>query len=492
LPTQAQKPVSNSINTISDWARQGLDRLVFTSDLIKRAVDVGIESAAAFESLLAKRSTKARSLEREVERVADMYAGIEEANKGSGPNSVNQFIFESTRTGKWGYDSGKFKADPAIAAQFNALGDKAQAYVKAIFAHGDKMLAAKKKAVVDYATSEYDARIAAETDPIKKAALVRDKANDLKKFASLFRIREGIPYAPIKRFGDHVVVAKSQAYMDAVAAKDTKLIKQLEKDPDHYHVSFTETKNEARNLAAQLEDQGFFRGGTVAFKERSVADKELFGNSDSLGAITRLRAMADAKANAGDKGAAQMQRMVSDMYLQALAEGSARKSEMRRRGVSGEIDMLRSFAAQGRADANFVASVEYNPQVQDAVQAMRKEANEGRGDLNRKSEILNEITRRYDSSLDAVPTPTINKLTRLSSVYYLATSPAYYMQNLTQPWMMSVPAMAGRHDYHCVVHCLRPARWGYEVRSVRPAVRLQQGSCRRPRRHPRAGQPGQD
>jgi hypothetical protein len=120
---------------------------------------------------------------------------------------------------------------------------------------------------------------------------------------------------------------------------------------------------------------------------------------------------------------------------------------MRRRGVSGEIDMLRSFAAQGRADANFVASVEYNPQVQDAIQAMRKEANEGSGDLNRKSEILNEITRRYDSSLDAVPTPTINKLTRLSSVYYLATSPAYYMQNLTQPWMMSVPAMAGRHDY---------------------------------------------
>ena len=447
LPKQAQKPVNSSINTISDWMRQGLDRLVFTSDLINRAVSAGIESAAKFQSLLAKRDTKARSLEREVERVADMYATIEEANKGSGPNSVNQFIFESTRTGKWGYDSGSFKADPAMAAQFKALGPKAQAYVKAIFAHGDKMLSAKKKAVVDYATSEYDARIAAETDPLEKAKLVKDKANDLKKFASLFRIREGIPYAPIKRFGDHVVVAKSQAYINAVAAKDTKLIRQLEKDPDHYHVSFTETKNEARNLAAELEAQGFFSGGTVAFKERSVADKELFGNSDSLDAITRLRAMADAKANAGDKGAAQMQRMVSDMYLQALAEGSARKSEMRRRGVSGEIDMLRSFAAQGRADANFVASVEYNPQVQDAIQAMRTEANKGSGDLNRKSEILNEITRRYDSSLDAVPTPNIAKLTRLSSIYYLATSPAYYMQNLTQPWMMSVPAMAGRHDY---------------------------------------------
>jgi hypothetical protein len=447
LPKQAQKPVNDSINILGDWARKGLDRLVFTSDLIKRAVDVGINSAAKFESLLAKRSTKARELEREVERVADMYATIEEAHKGDGPNSVNQFIFESTRTGKWGYDSGSFKADPKMAAQFSALGPKAQAYVKAIFTHGNKMLSAKKKAVIDYTSSEYDARIAAETDLLKKAALVRDKANDLKKFARLFKIREGIPYAPIKRFGDHVVVAKSQEYIDAVKANDSKRIKQLEKDPDHYHVSFTETKNEARNLAAQLEDQGFFNGGEVSFKERSVADNELFGSRDSLGAITRLRSMADAKANAGDKGAAQIQRMVSDMYLQALAEGSARKSEMRRRGVSGEIDMLRSFAAQGRADANFVASVEYNPQVQDAIQAMRKEANSGRGDLNRKSEILNEITRRHESSMDVTPTPNIAKLTRLSSIYYLATSPAYYLQNLTQPWMMSVPAMAGRHDY---------------------------------------------
>lgn len=444
LPQQAQKPVSNSINTIADWARQGLDRVVFTGDLINRAVDAGLTAAKKFESLLAKRSTKARELEREVERIADMYAVIADKDKGTGPNSANQFIFDSTRTGKWGY--GKY-ATPEMAARFNALAPKTQEFVKAVFAHGDKMLSAKKATVLKYATSEYDSRIAMEKDPVKKAALLKDKANDLKKFARLFQIREGIPYAPIKRFGAHVVIAKSKAYIDAKTANDTKLLSQLEKDPDHYHVSFTDTKNEARNLVAQLETQGFFSGGTVAFKERSTAEKELFGNSDSLGAITRLRAMADAKANAGEKGAAQMQRMISDLYLQALAEGSARKSEMRRRGVAGELDMLRSFAAQGRADANFIASVEYNPQVQDAIQEMRSQENSGSGDLNRKSELLNELTKRYESSLDVTATPTLSKITRLSSIYYLATSPAYYLQNLTQPWMMSLPAMSGRHDY---------------------------------------------
>jgi len=133
------------------------------------------------------------------------------------------------------------------------------------------------------------------------------------------------------------------------------------------------------------------------------------------------------------------------MYLEALAEGSARKSEMRRRGVAGEVDMIRSFAQQGRADANFMASIKYNPQVQDALQEMRNQVK--KGDRERKSEIFNELAKRYVQSLDYVERPWLNKLTRMSSLYFLATSPAYYLQNLTQPWMMSVPAMAGKHNY---------------------------------------------
>jgi len=457
LPKQAQVPVRDSVNSLNDWVRGGIDRIVFTSDLVNRAVTAGLKTAAQFQSLLAKRSTKARELERNVERIADTYSSIEEKDKGSGPDSANQFIFDSTRTGKWGY--GKY-ATPEMAALFNALGPKTQAFVKAVFTHGNTMLAAKKKAVMDYTASEYDARIAAETDPVKKSVLLNDKAKDLKQFARLFQIREGIPYAPIKRFGDHVVIAKSKEYLAAVAANDTKLLEQLEQDPDHYHVSFTETKNEARNLAAQLNEQGHFDGGYVDFKEREDRGNNLFGDAGSLKSLTRLKEVANANAaNAkkDDKTAAAVQRLISDMYLQALAEGSARKSEMRRRGVAGELDMLRSFAAQGRADANFVASVEYNPQVQEALQAMRKERDERTGNSLRKSELFNEITRRYDSSLETTTSPTINKITRLSSIYYLATSPAYYLQNLTQPWMMSVPAMARRHDYTKVSGALMQA-----------------------------------
>ena len=227
-----------------------------------------------------------------------------------------------------------------------------------------------------------------------------------------------------------------------------KKITELETSGDHYHVSFTDGKWEARTLQQELIDQGSF--ADVQYAERDSVIDEMFSGHSALRELTKMRSTVDNQIKANDKDKdnktnARLLKLISQMYLEALAEGSARKSEMRRRGVDGEVDMIRSFAQQGRADANFMASVKYNPQVQDALQQMRTQAKTG--DRGRKSEIFNELAKRYLQSLEYIPRPWIGKLTRMSSLYYLATSPAYYLQNLTQPWMMSVPAIAGKHDY---------------------------------------------
>jgi hypothetical protein len=209
-------------------------------------------------------------------------------------------------------------------------------------------------------------------------------------------------------------------------------------------VSFTDTKNEARKLAARLLEQGHF--GTepeaVAFFERSAENEKAFGSS-MLQGLTALRSRVDDRTG---KGRSELQRMVNDMWLNALAESSARKSEMRRRGISGEVDMLRSFAVQGRADAQFVASVQYSQRIQDSLRDMDKEVASG-GDRDRKSQLRNEIDERYNRSLELSPNTVVNKITRMSSIYFLASSPMYYLQNATQPWMMSLPAMTERHEY---------------------------------------------
>jgi hypothetical protein len=447
LPKMSQQPVRNTVGALGDLAGKGLDYVVFTSDLVKRGVAAGMPSAQKFADVLARRAARVSELEREIEKIADGYADIEPEFKGSGRGSVNDFLFESTRTGKWGY--GKFR-DAKMGAEFDKLGPKAQKFVTDVFAHGDKMLSDKKKIVLDAATSEYDAMIKAAqdaNDTKTEATLKAEKAASLKRFQTLFRIREGLPYAPIKRNGTQVVIGKSDEYKAAVAAKDTKRVKQLESDPDHYHVSFVDSKWEARTLKDKLAEQGVFTELDIV--TRSQAFEEAFSGEALLPALTKMRAAVDKRATdtngKKDPTAGKMLNIINQLYLEALAEGSARKSEMRRRGVAGEVDMLQSFTQQGRADANFMANVQFEPLVQDQLQNMRNESRSG--DRERKSEIFNELTQRYAGSLDVKVNSWVNGLTNMASKFFLASSPAYYLQNLTQPFMMSLPAMAGRHDY---------------------------------------------
>ena len=454
LPKASQSPVRNIVRALGDLTGSGLDYVVFTSDLIKRGVAAGLTSAQTFADALSQRSARVSEFEREIEKIADGYADIEDQFKGAGRGSVNDFLFESTRTLKWGYDSGKLKADPEMAIAFNKLGPKAQQFVRNVFAHGDKILSQKKQSVLKAANSEYDAMIQAAqnivnttTDAKEKqkaegelAALKAEKVATLKRFQTLFAIREGKPYAPIKRDGAWVVIGKSAEYKAAETANDTAKKKKLESDPDHYHVSFVDTKWQARTLSDSLAEQGVFVNLDIA--KRAEAFEEVFSGEALLPALTKIRSAVDKRQ---DSGSGRLLTVVNQLYLEALAEGSARKSEMRRRGVAGEVDMLQSFTRQGRADANFLASVEFEPLIQDALQSMRNEVRGG--NRERKSEIFNELTKRYVDSLETKGNAFITGLTNTASKYFLASSPAYYMQNLTQPFMMSLPAMAGRHDY---------------------------------------------
>ena len=447
LPKVLQQPVRNSIGVIRDVTGKYLDYAVFTGDLVNRAVAAGLPSAKDFVQTIALSKAKAREAEQVVEKIADMYALVPDKDRGTGPASVNQFLFDSTRESKWGY--GKYRND-VMGDRFDKLSDEAKNFVKAVFDHGATVLAQKKKVVLDSAVTEYDAMIKAAQDAgdlVVKAKLESEKAATLKRFKTLFKVREGLPYAPIKRTGSNAVVAKSTEYIQAELAKNTKRIKELESDPNHYHVSFTDGKWDARTLQSQLQDQGFFQD--VQILERDDAVNSLYGGASALRELASMRSRVEAAAAtenlAGDKSSSKLLGVISQMYLEALAENSARKSEMRRRGVAGEVDMVQSFAQQGRADAQFMASVQYNPQVQKSLQKMRNDAKTG--NRERKSEIFNELSRRYIQSMDYHQNPWTNKLTRVSSLYFLATSPAYYLQNLTQPWIMTVPSMAGRHGY---------------------------------------------
>lgn len=450
VPPQFQEPVRNTVERLQDAGRYVLNNFTFTEDLINRAKSLGITAAGQLQTIYRQRASLQGRLERDVERVAQLYNKVPEQERGTGPSSVNKFIYDATREGKWGFEPDwrqkKPPMDAAMQRRFDGLSKESQALVRAVFKHGDDVLAEKKRTVQDAINGEYDqaikdAQAAGETEKVTK--LTNAKNQQVKKFQSLLKLTEFKPYAPMKRFGDYVVIARSAKYMAATPKEKTK----LESSPDDYHVNFAESPAAAREMQRELEAQGSF--AEVIVREKEKAQGEMYNGT--LDAFTKLRAAVESDlANTTDpkqKAAVnRMQGIITELYLSSLAESSARKAEMRRRGVAGELDMLRSFATQGRADAMFLASAKYSDASFKAINEMRKQVKAG-GNQLAKSETFNEIMARHFASLKYDYSPFTDRVTRLTSIWFLATSPMYYLQNLTQPFMMSLPFMTKRHSY---------------------------------------------
>lgn len=465
----ALRPAMRAIGTVLSGAgRRGMNVVMFTEDLLKKAVAKGLDAATRMQTINQERAALMGKMERDVEVIAQMYNKVPAAEQGTGAKSVNQFIYDSTREGKWAFQpnwrTDKVTIDPALAARWAALSGQSRALSAAMFRHGDAMLKIKKQTVIDTTLSEYDALIAdakKRGDTTKATSLEGDKKSQLARFETLFRINEYRPYAPMKRYGDWVVIAKSDRYLQAEAAGDTATTQKLQSSSDDYHVDFAESEASADELTRQLQEQGAFAKSGVKYRQKDVLSAA-YDRGGMMDAFQKIRKALDAQAEdvaiAGLSGedakdakravaaAAKAREVVTQLYLASLAEASARKSEMKRRGVAGELDMLRSFASQGRADASFLASAKFNGQTQDVLNDLRKQVRSG-GDENAKSELFNEIALRHEQSVQYNPSTLADRATRLTSVWFLATSPAYYLQNLMQPVMMSMPVMAGRHNY---------------------------------------------
>jgi len=239
------------------------NKLQFTHDLIDRAVKLDLPAAKEFGELYRKRATMMNGLNGRVDEVARLYGALPEKERGTGEGSANMLLKDSTMSDKWAFEpswlpKGTATVDPQMKARFDALSPESQTYIKAVFEHGHKTLANKKRIILNATTTEYDALIeSAKTanNAGDVTRLERDKAASITKFDSLFKTMGNSPYAPLKRFGDWVVVAESKALKAARAAEDKKLISQLEQDDKHYYVDFFESNREALNVARKLRDR---------------------------------------------------------------------------------------------------------------------------------------------------------------------------------------------------------------------------------------------
>ena len=462
LPKPIRGPLQQITDNIIDFAKKGLPFAAFTEDLADLAAKY-LPSAKKYVQLVKAQQAIRTSLERRIDKILQQYDALPNEVKGVGENSVNAFIKDSTMKGEWGYDANikGSKIDPELKDRFDAFPDAAQNLIKEVFNHGRQTLKAMQDAVIDNINTEYDALIDAAQkagDVTEVAELTKKKANSLSEYRTLMRMGNKGPYAPLKRFGNYVVVGRSQAYLDQENIRDNpksapdqvaeanKKLRELEKNQDHYFVQFAETMGEAKAISRD-EEANY---ALVEPFEKDSSRGALFGGADVQGLFYRLRNMVEdtQDSNTTDKSERAINRLLSDLHLSLLSEQSARQSEKRRRKIAGaEKDMMRAFATQGRATAHFISSLENSEEIYDSLRDMKKEADSrvpGRAERRR---YYNEFMKRHVMGLDYEPSPFIDKALNTTSVWMLLTNPSYYLQNMTQPFMMSLPLVGAKHGY---------------------------------------------
>jgi len=138
--------------------------------------------------------------------------------------------------------------------------------------------------------------------------------------------------------------------------------------------------------------------------------------------------------------------MIGDLYLLATAENSARKSEIERKKISGfDKNMMRNLATSGKANAHFLASMEHNDAINEAIDEMRQQAKANRAEA---MPYFNELMERNAASMNyKSPSIIAKSLNQANHIYSLTFSPAFYLQQMVQTAAISLPYLAGRLGY---------------------------------------------
>lgn len=457
IPSLDRAPalVQNLLQSFKDGSSWVGIRTMFTEDLIAlaaKAIPGG--SVRAYKRAMDTIEVARGRMERDVVKVLQDFRTLPAHEQGKGPGSVNQLLMASTMEREWAFQpdwlTEKVAVNAALAERFNGLSAAGQALVQRVFEHGHETLQQMQGAVQANVASEYDTAIAEATaagDKTKATKLTNKKAKELNDFSSMLDMRSAWPYAPLKRFGKHVVMGYSAAYAKAKADNDVKEMQRLQKDGDHYYVAFAETKAQARKMEADIKDS--FLGGKTVFFEKLDQAEDFMGGRDVMGAFQRLRTVFnDGKVEGETKTNERIDTMMRQMYLTLLSETSARKSEIHRRNVVGaDGDMMRSFATQGRATAHFIAGLQTNSAVNKHLVDIKNEIRNNSGDREKQADLFNEIVRRHSMNLEYSPSGMIEKVMAGTSVWMLLTNPSYFLVNATQPFMMSAPLIGARYGY---------------------------------------------
>lgn len=491
------------------WGSSLLDTVLNTVDAAKTKLGLGLLFTRDLVNLACKAAPDVPAfkqwhelMERQAAYRNDWQAGVASINerfealpKAVQPQ-VNRFLEAVTLEGVWPFrdpdvfateeDFQKYKDKLSdeqkdilakLERDYEALPEKARSVVYSVLHHGVESRRTRANLMKDFVEERYSGLIDKATDKTTKAKWEKEKKDWLARCDSL-AAQVRAPYVPLRRFGSHVVVRQSKKYeytkrlagqvyktiQERANGKPTKAqmapfhklqaeLAKMQGDPEHYEVQFVDGAGTAKRHAKTLQDrypdaivESFARAEHVEGSIPSWQKLEQVITSAQQNLEIEKLALDPDTRDATAASLAEIMNAAQRMYIEALNDDNARKSELRRMRVAGyHTNMMENFMETGRSEANLFANMSYGAKVRKVLVDMQQEVKHS-GNRAAAADYQNEMLKRHNQMLRGEGTSeAVNTLLRTNSVVMLMTSPAYYLQNLLQPMMMSAPYMAGHH-----------------------------------------------
>ena len=449
--------------------------LMFTSDLVDMVKNV-MPSAKKYVELVKLRDAWINERQTMLASYLPRYKQLEAER-----DAINSFLTEASlgevwhKRPSWMTDeqweqhkaTNGFEAQNAkMAKLYEGLSTEAKSLVDDILNHAYYAQQEKNELLKSNANSMIERIKAAMPEGKERDDAIEDVESTV-KLAMIKPTAYTKPYVPLLREGSHAVVAKSKSLTNMLKRRDElraerkkreltdeemgelellgAQIEALKAAPNDYVVMFANSQAEANVLKDKLEEE-FGKGNVDAFPREEVSRTQAV----NLATLNALEHQINEEVELEDQEEAKkaLQRSVrtlQDMYLMNLSEYHAGHRRLRRMKVAGfDKDMLNNFLINGYRESLFFGHAKFQDDINKAVRSMREESNSNTDGIpkEKRKEVLNEFMKREDLNFRYKPNEAISRLQRMTSVMQLLTSPAFYLQNLTQSFMMTAPYLS--------------------------------------------------
>lgn len=474
----------------------------FTRDVIKMAYDAtGIDGFRHWGNVHEKINTLRNELLKDASAISNKAANLPKDQR----DVVNEYIKDAVVQGAWGYwhkgvfkdeaayneyrdgleDQAKYDAEIAMRRRWVKLNKAQREVISDVFEYGNKQLRERYRLLKEKLDEQRMPALEEQDGEIPENAQLEELRKEVDRLSKS-------PYVPLMRAGSHMVIFKSADYVAAEkelkaqedvfnslekpTKEDRKRVQKaasalnaLKSSGDDYAVEFVDGYGTAEQIAKEYESE--YPGSKVVFGERLEELKDNVPGYKQLERAANMLAKSMEEGELADKYGAhakslakELHAMISKMYIESLAETSAKKRMLKKRTVRGfNQNMIENLMAAAPSTANMLAFMRYSDEVVKAGREIDESIKKLQGDdFATARAFQSELIQRENLSTQQT-SDAVNGVLRTASMMMLLTNPAYYLQNMTQSIMMSAPFMAQRHGAQIfkrlVSNTMEVAKW---------------------------------